>query len=118
MTAEPRAVPETFAFACGDCGHTWEATFQVMFFTDPTDASGLTTQEYVDEAGRAVRSPLADAICPKCDGRRVRVLDPDLAERAQRAEHEPHPHHEHHLHLPHRHRTPPETEPGDTDETP
>ncbi len=49
MTAEPRAVPETFAFTCGDCGHCWEATFQVMFFTDPTDTTGLTTQEYVDE---------------------------------------------------------------------
>ncbi|MET7488355.1 hypothetical protein [Streptomyces sp. NPDC005538] len=96
MNAEPRAVPETFAFTCGDCGHSWEATFQVMFFTNPTDAFGLTTQEYVDEEGRALRSPLADAICPECGGRRVRVLAAGLAEaeRARRAEHEhrPHPH--------------------------
>jgi hypothetical protein len=90
MTAQPpRSVPETFAFACGDCGHTWEATFQVMFFTDPMDASGLTTQEYVDEAGRAMRSPLADAICPKCGGRKVHVLEAGLAERARKAGHAP-----------------------------
>jgi DNA-directed RNA polymerase subunit M/transcription elongation factor TFIIS len=103
MSAESRAVPETFAFACGDCGHTWEATFQLMFFTDPLDPSGVTTQEYVDEAGKAIRSPLADAVCPECGGRKVRVLEAGLAERARRAEHEPRPHHDHHFHLPHGH---------------
>lgn len=96
MTPEPRSVSETFAFACGECGHTWEAGFQVMFFTDPLDASGLTTQEYVDEAGRAVGSPLADAICPKCGGRRVQVTE------AGRAEHERPARHAHRPHLPHR----------------
>lgn len=100
MAPEPRSVSETFAFTCGDCGHTWEATFQVMFFTNPLDASGLTTQEYVDEAGRAIRSPLADAICPQCGGRRVHVLEAGLAERARHAEHEARPHH---FHLRHRH---------------
>jgi hypothetical protein len=102
MAAEPRSVPETFAFSCGDCGTTWEATFQVMFFTDPMDPTGLTTQEYVDEAGKAIRSPLADAICPRCGGRKVHVLEAGLAERARHAEHEPRAHHQHHLHLPHR----------------
>jgi len=77
MPAVPRSVPETFAFACGGCGHAWEATFQLMFFTDPLDASGLTTQEYVDEAGRAVRSPLADAVCPRCGSRRVSLERPE-----------------------------------------
>ena len=75
MAAQPRSVPETFAFACGVCGHSWEATFQVMFFTDPLDASGLTTQEYVDEAGRAIRSPLTDAVCPRCGARKVRIRE-------------------------------------------
>ncbi|WP_225320897.1 hypothetical protein [Streptomyces luteolifulvus] len=75
MAAQPRSVRETFAFSCGVCGHSWEATFQVMFFTDPLDASGLTTQEYVDEAGRAIRSPLADAVCPRCGARKVRIRE-------------------------------------------
>lgn len=70
---QPGAVSETFTFACRSCGHAWQAAFQVVFFTDPLDATGLTTQEYVDEAGRAIRSPLADAVCPECGGRRVRV---------------------------------------------
>lgn len=76
MAAEPREVAETFAFACGNCGHAWEAGFRVMFFTDPLDTLGLTTQEYVDEAGRAVRSPLTEAVCPECGGRRVQVRLP------------------------------------------
>lgn len=73
MTPDPPSVPETYGFDCTDCGHTWRAVFQLMFFTDPMDPWALTTQEYVDEAGRAVRSPLADAVCPECGGRRVRV---------------------------------------------
>ncbi|MGW2642303.1 hypothetical protein [Streptomyces sp. NPDC001348] len=72
----PGAVPETFVFACGDCRHVWQAVFQVVFFTDPTV---LCTQEYVDEAGRALRSPLTDAVCPRCGGRKVRVTTPELA---------------------------------------
>ncbi|WP_326721827.1 hypothetical protein OHT59_22695 [Streptomyces sp. NBC_00243] len=73
MTTDPGAVSETFAFACGNCGHTWRATFKVMFFTDPLDPTGQSTQEYVDEAGAAIRSPLTDAVCAVCGSRRVRV---------------------------------------------
>jgi DNA-directed RNA polymerase subunit M/transcription elongation factor TFIIS len=76
MTTEPGPVRETFAFACGNCGHGWEATFRLMFFTDPLDTTGRTTQEYVDEDGAAVRSPLTDAVCGKCGSRRVRVSAP------------------------------------------
>ncbi|WP_405866816.1 MULTISPECIES: hypothetical protein [unclassified Streptomyces] len=75
MATDPHSVPETFRFACADCGHVWTTTFQLMFFTDPLDTSGLTTQEYVDEEGRAVRSPLTEAVCPKCGGRKVRVRE-------------------------------------------
>ncbi|MEI5102619.1 hypothetical protein RB200_34045 [Streptomyces sp. PmtG] len=74
--ADPRTVLETFVFTCGRCGESWQATFQVMFFTDPMDTTGLTTQEYVDEAGRALRSPLADAVCARCGSREVRVTAP------------------------------------------
>ncbi|MER7348068.1 hypothetical protein ABT390_21980 [Streptomyces aurantiacus] len=107
MTAEP--VTETFAFACGDCGHVWEASFQVMFFTDPV---GQNTQEYVDEAGKALRSPLADAVCPRCGGRKVHVMAPEFADRARAAEHADRPE-RHHLRLPHRHHDAPRGEPGD-----
>ncbi|MFE9773412.1 hypothetical protein ACFYOV_17355 [Streptomyces sp. NPDC005931] len=72
----PGAVPETFVFVCGGCGFVWQAVFQVVFFTDPTS---LYSQEYVDEAGRAVRSPVDEAVCPRCRGRTVRVTTPGLA---------------------------------------
>ncbi|MER7931041.1 hypothetical protein AB0N99_37780 [Streptomyces sp. NPDC093272] len=73
----PGAVPETFVFACGRCGEVWEAVFQAVFFTDPVaDPDLQSTLEYVDEAGRAVRSPLADAVCPRCGSRRVRITAP------------------------------------------
>ncbi|MER7968955.1 hypothetical protein ABTX35_08140 [Streptomyces sp. NPDC096080] len=87
MTEQPHEVPETFAFTCGSCGHHWEAAFRLLFFTDPLSPTGGTTQEYVDEAGRAVRSPLTDAVCPRCGGRRVTVLEPERARREARAEH-------------------------------
>ncbi|MEU6064001.1 MULTISPECIES: hypothetical protein [Streptomyces] len=94
--AVPGAVPETFVFTCRDCGYVWQAVFQVVFFTDPTS---LDTQEYVDEAGRPVRSPLADAVCPFCHGRHVHVTTPELAGRAEprRADR-----HGHRFHLRHR----------------
>ncbi|WP_416968167.1 hypothetical protein [Streptomyces sp. 4F14] len=73
---QSRTVPETFVFTCGDCATTWEATFQVMFFTDPMDTTGLTTQEYVDADGKALATPLADAVCAVCGSRRVRIASP------------------------------------------
>ncbi|WP_030670187.1 hypothetical protein [Streptomyces sp. NRRL B-1347] len=115
MPPEPEPVTETFAFTCGDCGETWESSFRVMFFSDPAGlatpagtagAAGSVTQEYVDEDGNALRSPLAAAVCPKCGGRRVHVMAPGFADRAHAAEHPPRPHHVHSLHLPHRHREP------------
>ncbi|MFJ3670000.1 hypothetical protein ACIPSE_26450 [Streptomyces sp. NPDC090106] len=77
MTADPGSVPETFAFACGACGRTWEATFRLMFFTNPLDPTSASTQEYVDEDGRAISSPLTDAVCPRCGSRRVRIRPAD-----------------------------------------
>ncbi|MFF4545729.1 hypothetical protein [Streptomyces sp. NPDC001435] len=96
--AVPGAVPETFVFACRDCRYVWQAVFQVVFFTDPTS---LDTLEYVDEAGRPVRSPLADAVCPLCRGRNVQVTTPELAGRAGSRGDDRH-RHRHRFHLRHR----------------
>lgn len=76
MTAEPDAVTETFAFTCGDCGHAWERTFTLMFFTDPGRPD---VQEYLDENDEPLRSPLAVAVCPRCGSRAVRVSSPGSA---------------------------------------
>ena len=95
--AESRTVSETFAFTCGDCGNTWKTTFQITFLPAPLDPTGQGTLEYVDETGKAMKSPLTDAVCPKCTGRTVHVMSPDLAERARAAEHARHPRQGHHL---------------------
>ncbi|MGW3645980.1 hypothetical protein [Streptomyces sp. NPDC000878] len=62
---------ETFAFACLDCGTAWNRTFEVIVLPDP--AGCLNPLEYVDEDGRAMRSPLTDAVCAACGSRKVRV---------------------------------------------
>jgi hypothetical protein len=92
----PGAVPETFVFACRDCRYVWQAVFQVVFFTDPTS---LDTYEYVDEAGRPVRSPLTDAVCPLCRGWNVQVTTPELAGHAGSRRDD---RHRHRFHLRHR----------------
>lgn len=62
---------ETFAFTCLDCGATWNRTFDLVPLFDP--AGCLNPLEYVDEDGRAMHSPLTDAVCGTCGSRKVRV---------------------------------------------
>lgn len=73
MSDPDEAFTETFAFACGKCGETWERTFEVVFLPDPVSPN---PQEYVDEDGKAMRSPLTDAVCGTCGSRKVRVTSP------------------------------------------
>ncbi|MFI9650402.1 hypothetical protein ACIHAA_29555 [Streptomyces sp. NPDC052040] len=98
MTADPHSVSETLTFVCEDCGRLWDAVFRVVFFTDQ---AGLTSHAYIDERGRVLSSPLADAVCPGCEGAQVRALAPGLAERAHAAEHAVHGHHTRTPHLRH-----------------
>ncbi|MET8026806.1 hypothetical protein [Streptomyces avermitilis] len=98
MAGTGKAVTETFAFDCANCGATWDETFEVVF---PTDPLGQNTQEYVEKDGTALRSPLAAAVCPTCGSRNVRVTSPEFAARARTAEQAASQHHDHHLHLPH-----------------
>lgn len=62
---------ETFAFTCLDCGATWNRTFDLVSLFDPSGC--LNPLEYVDEDGRAMHSPLTDAVCGTCGSRKVRV---------------------------------------------
>ncbi|MEH0420313.1 hypothetical protein [Streptomyces sp. B21-083] len=62
---------ETFAFVCLDCGAAWTRTFDLVSLLDP--AGCLNPLEYVDEDGRAMPSPLTDAVCGACGSRKVRV---------------------------------------------
>lgn len=72
LTHDPTgALTETFAFTCLACGTAWNRTFEVIVLPDP--AGCLNPLEYVDEDGRAMRSPLTDAVCATCGSRKVRV---------------------------------------------
>ncbi|WP_405818982.1 hypothetical protein OG241_27950 [Streptomyces sp. NBC_01390] len=62
---------ETFAFVCLDCGASWNRTFDLVPLLDP--AGCLNPLEYVDDEGRAMHSPLTDAVCGACGSRKVRV---------------------------------------------
>ncbi|MEV0090653.1 hypothetical protein [Streptomyces sp. NPDC050738] len=89
MTAEPDPQAlETYAFTCGDCGKSWEESYE------HEGARYLVN-------GTPVRSPLAYAECPGCESRTVHVMTPELLRRAQAAEHtKP----ERHQHFPRLHR--------------
>jgi hypothetical protein len=63
---------ETFAFRCLDCDAAWNRTFEVVVLL-PDPAGCLNPMEYVDEDGRAMHSPLTDAVCGTCGSRKVRV---------------------------------------------
>ncbi|MGW1720945.1 hypothetical protein [Streptomyces sp. NPDC002156] len=72
LTHDPTGnLTETFPFTCLACGKAWNRTFEVIVLPDP--AGCLNPLEYVDEDGRAMRSPLTDAVCATCGSRKVRV---------------------------------------------
>ncbi|MEU6366741.1 hypothetical protein ABZ876_13685 [Streptomyces sp. NPDC046931] len=98
MTADPHSASETFTFVCGDCGRVWDMVFRIVCFTD---RAGLTSQAYIDERGRVLRSPPVGAVCPGCGGSRVHALPPGLAARAHAAEHAVHERYGPRAHVPH-----------------
>ncbi|WP_329120324.1 hypothetical protein [Streptomyces sp. NBC_01465] len=85
---EPEHHPETYAFTCGDCGKSWEETYERQ------------GNRYLVN-GAPVRSPLAAAECPGCEGHTVHVITPELVQRARAAESAKA---EHHHHFPRLHR--------------
>ncbi|GAA1359230.1 hypothetical protein [Streptomyces beijiangensis] len=73
MTEPDPQAPETYAFTCGDCGNSWEQTYERQ------------GQRYLVN-GTPVHSPLANAQCPGCEGRTVHVMPPELLQRVKAAE--------------------------------
>ncbi|GAA3043499.1 hypothetical protein [Streptomyces glomeratus] len=111
MTADPHSVSESFTYVCGDCGRTWDTVFRVVVFAD---RDGLTSQAYIDERGRVLKSPSAAAVCPGCGGSRVHALPPGLAARAHAAERAVHERYGPRVHTPRplRHFSSPRGRPG------
>ncbi|WP_405582498.1 hypothetical protein [Streptomyces sp. NBC_01190] len=67
--AEPN-VTEAYAFACLNCGHGWEQSYEIEH---RTDSSGRPFVTYLAD-GAKVPSPLTRPTCQNCDGHLVRIM--------------------------------------------
>jgi hypothetical protein len=77
VTEEP--VHEAYSFACLDCGHAWERTYEIRHRVDGEGKVHVTY--YAD--GANVRSPLTHSVCEMCGGHHIRILRPGRAANAQ-----------------------------------
>ncbi|MFR9798135.1 hypothetical protein ACL02U_19865 [Streptomyces sp. MS06] len=65
-------VRRAYSFVCLDCGHGWEATYDIDVSED--GRGGVLATYHL--GGRLVRSPLQHPRCPDCEGRKVRIMRP------------------------------------------
>ncbi|MHC3474802.1 hypothetical protein ACYF6T_39790 [Streptomyces sp. 7R007] len=65
-------IQRSYSFACLDCGHGWEATYDIDVSTD--EQAQITTVYRL--GGRQVPSPLQAPRCPACEGRKIRIMRP------------------------------------------
>jgi hypothetical protein len=79
---DTKHVQRAYSFACLDCGHGWESTYDI----DVTvDGNGRIIATYHLD-GRPVRSPLQSPRCPACEGRKVRIMRPGRVAAARQHE--------------------------------
>ncbi len=65
-------VHRAYSFACLDCGHGWEAAYDIDV-TMEEDAR-ISAVYHLD--GRRISSPLTSPRCPSCEGRKIRIMRP------------------------------------------
>lgn len=65
-------VRRSYSFACLDCGHGWEETYDIDITLD--EQARITATYHVD--GRHVPSPLQSPRCPTCESRKIRIMRP------------------------------------------
>ncbi|MEV6007423.1 hypothetical protein AB0M29_11500 [Streptomyces sp. NPDC051976] len=63
-------VTEAYSFACLNCGHCWEQTYEIEHHVDPQGQPFVTY--FAD--GVKVPSPLTHPSCANCDGTHVRIM--------------------------------------------
>ena len=63
-------VHEAYSFACMNCGHGWEESYEIAH---RTDEHGHTTCVYY-AGSRRVPSPLTQPTCANCGGHLVRIM--------------------------------------------
>ncbi|OIK28417.1 hypothetical protein [Streptomyces malaysiense] len=75
-------VRRAYSFACLDCGHGWENTYDIDLTVE--DDAQILAVYHLD--GRLVPSPLQSPRCPACEGRKIRIMRPGRVASARRHE--------------------------------
>lgn len=70
VTVGTDSVHEAYSFVCLRCGRGWEQEYRIV---RSVDLSGRPQVQYLVDGVR-VPSPLTQAACPSCDGRKIRTL--------------------------------------------
>jgi hypothetical protein len=68
--ASADTVHEAYSFACMNCGHGWEQSYEIAHHTDE---HGHTSVVYYADS-RRVPSPLTQPTCANCGGHLVRIM--------------------------------------------
>ncbi|MDO0939051.1 hypothetical protein QQY66_47830 [Streptomyces sp. DG2A-72] len=67
-----RHVQRAYSFACLDCGHGWEGTYDIDVTVD--EHARITAAYRL--AGERVPSPLQSPQCPACESHKIRIMRP------------------------------------------
>ncbi|MFE7173258.1 hypothetical protein [Streptomyces sp. NPDC057616] len=65
-------VQRSYSFACLNCGHGWEATYDIDVTVD--DHAQITATYHLGD--RRVPSPLQSPRCPACESHNIRIMRP------------------------------------------
>ncbi|MEU9207746.1 hypothetical protein AB0D27_07265 [Streptomyces sp. NPDC048415] len=65
-------VRRSYSFACLDCGHGWEDTYDIDVTVD--EHARITAVYHL--GGMRVPSPLQSPTCPACESRKIRIMRP------------------------------------------
>lgn len=65
-------VQRSYSFACLNCGHGWEDTYNIDVTVD--DQAQITAIYHLGD--RRVPSPLQSPRCPSCESHNIRIMRP------------------------------------------
>ncbi|QLI99656.1 hypothetical protein HZZ00_00795 [Streptomyces sp. NEAU-sy36] len=69
---DKKHVRRAYSFVCLDCGHGWEAAYDIDVTVD--DHGRIIATYHLGD--RLVPSPLQWPRCPDCEGRKIRIMRP------------------------------------------
>ncbi|MFE7856937.1 hypothetical protein [Streptomyces sp. NPDC057403] len=74
-------VQRSYSFACLDCGHGWEDTYDIDLSVSEDQVTAVYRLD-----GITVPSPLQSPRCPACESRKIRIMRPGRVAAARRNE--------------------------------